>query len=129
MSTRAMPAVDPRPMATPVGTKGRQRSTGSWHRPPAALSQTAEYDRGGAASPAPSVRGGLLQFQLRRLIGEILAQTDLDPNMRASLLRHLALHPEDPGQALFSHLHDVQAPDDLPPFTGDRKPMGQQPEM
>jgi hypothetical protein len=29
MSTRAIPAVDPHPMATPVSTKGRQRSTGS----------------------------------------------------------------------------------------------------
>ncbi|WP_395398565.1 hypothetical protein ACHMXB_12130 [Arthrobacter sp. UC242_113] len=54
-----------------------------------------------------------MQFQLRRLLGEILAQTDLEPHIRASLLRHTALHPENPGLALLSHLQDVHAPDDL----------------
>jgi hypothetical protein len=73
------------------------------------------------------VRGSLLQFQLRRLIEEILAQTDLAPNMRASLLRHWEGYPENPGQALLAHLHDVLAPDDLPPCRAQRKPAAQEP--
>jgi hypothetical protein len=66
-----------------------------------------------AAPSAPPVHGGLLQFQLRRLIAEILAQADLEPHIRASLLRNTALNPENPGLALLDHLHDVHTPDNL----------------
>jgi hypothetical protein len=73
------------------------------------------------------VRGTLLQFQLSRLIGDILAEKDLAPNLRASLLRHSDGYPENPGQALLAHLHDIHAPDDLPPYRARRTPAAQQP--
>ncbi|MBT2547074.1 hypothetical protein [Arthrobacter sp. ISL-65] len=66
--------------------------------------------------------GGLLQFQLTQLIGGILAQQDLDPGIRLALLRHLSQNPGHPEQALLAHLHDVQAPEDLPPFKDCQKP-------
>jgi hypothetical protein len=68
------------------------------------------------APPAPPARGGLLQFQLKRLIREILAEPDLDPNVGASLLSHLVGHPRHPERALLAHLRDVQDPEDLPPY-------------
>ena len=71
----------------------------------------------GADKPVPA-EGGLLQFQLRRLITGILADPDLDPDMYVSLARHLAENPGHPEQALLAHLRDVQDPDDLPPFRG-----------
>jgi hypothetical protein len=80
-----------------------------------------------AQTPAPDApsatptRGGPLQFQLKRLIGEILAEPDLDPDMGASLLHHLAGHPGHPERALLAHLRDVQDPEDLPPSRASRK--------
>jgi hypothetical protein len=82
----------------------------------------AVVDREAAAPSAPPMREGLLQFQLRRLIGEILSQADLEPHIRASLLRHTALHPENPGLALLYLLHDVHAADDLS-ASGRHSPM------
>jgi hypothetical protein len=66
--------------------------------------------------PAGDGTGSLLQFQLRRLIAEILADPDLDPGIYNSLMRHLAEHPRNPEQALLAHLNAVQDRDDLPPF-------------
>lgn len=77
------------------------------------------------AKSAPSAQaepGSLLQFQLQRLIGRILAQRDLDADVRVSLLRHVAEYPEHPEQALLTHLRDVQDQQDLPPFKASRKP-------
>jgi hypothetical protein len=66
--------------------------------------------------PARSMQGGLLQFQLKRLIGELLVQGDLNPDTRASLLRHLAINPDHPELVLLAHLRDIQDPNDLPPY-------------
>lgn len=70
------------------------------------------------ASPARPAVGNLLQFQLRLLVGEILADPGLDPDMHASLLRHLSVHPGRPEAALLAHLREVIDPGELPPFTG-----------
>lgn len=67
------------------------------------------------ALPAQSMPGELLQFQLNCLIREILAQDDLNPDMRASLLRHFAMSPKRPELVLLAHLRDIQDPNDLPP--------------
>lgn len=74
------------------------------------------------ASPGPAGPGGLLQFQLKQLIGAILAQQDLDPGIRRALLEHLSQNPGHPERALLAHLHDIQDPKDLPPFKAGRKP-------
>ncbi|MEN8583174.1 hypothetical protein B1A87_013000 [Arthrobacter sp. KBS0703] len=65
-------------------------------------------------APAPAPCGGLLQFQLNRLIADLLAQPDLDPDTRVSLLVHLVERPGRPEQALVAHLRDIQDPEDLP---------------
>jgi hypothetical protein len=70
--------------------------------------------------PPEAVTGGLLQFQLRRLVDEILADPDLDPGIFDSLVRQLAEHPGNPEQALLAHLRAVQESDDLPPFKACR---------
>lgn len=70
--------------------------------------------------PHGAATGGLLQFQLRRLIDEILADPDLDPGVFDSLVRQLAEHPGNPEQALLAHLGAVQDSDDLPPFKACR---------
>jgi hypothetical protein len=83
-----------------------------------------------AAQPVPSApagRGDLLRFQLKRLVGEILADPDLDPNMYVSLLGHLAKYPGHPEQALLAHLGEVQGQDDLPPYKAGKKPTIQPP--
>ncbi|MBT2551423.1 hypothetical protein [Arthrobacter sp. ISL-65] len=77
---------------------------------------------GHEAPPVGAAQGGLLQFQLRRLINEILADPDLDPDMYFSLLEHLAENPGHPEQALLVHLRDVHDPADLPPCNVRRKP-------
>ena len=64
---------------------------------------------------SPSV-SHLLQFQLPLLIGEILADPGLDPDMCASLLRHLSAHPGRPEVALLAHLREVLDPHELPPM-------------
>ncbi|MBD1542929.1 hypothetical protein G9E11_11845 [Arthrobacter sp. IA7] len=68
------------------------------------------------ATPVGVSSDGLLQFQLQRLIGKILADPDLDPDVYMSLTGHLAANPGHPEMALLAHLHDVQDPDDLPPY-------------
>ena len=75
-----------------------------------------------SAAPVEATQGGLLQFQLRRLISEILADPALDPDMYFSLIEHLAESPGHPEQALLAHLRDVQDPADLPPYNARRKP-------
>ncbi|WP_395405659.1 hypothetical protein ACHMXB_22305 (plasmid) [Arthrobacter sp. UC242_113] len=127
MSTLAIPAVDPRPDATPLSPKERERSTGPHPRTPTPPSPTADQVPEDAAPSAPAARRTLLQFQLGRLIDEILTQTDLEPLVRASLLQHLGAYPEDPGLALLAHLHNVQDPENLPPFQAQtcRKPTTQ----
>jgi hypothetical protein len=89
------------------------------HAPPPAVLGVDE-----PAQPAPveTSQGGLLQFQLKRLINEILADQDLDPEMYVSLIGHLAENPGHPELALLAHLRDVQKPDDLPPYKAHRKP-------
>lgn len=72
--------------------------------------------------PVQAAQGGLLQFQLRRLISQILADPDLDPDMHFSLIEHLAQSPGHPEHALLAHLRDVQDPADLPPYKARRKP-------
>ncbi|MBT2550899.1 hypothetical protein [Arthrobacter sp. ISL-65] len=74
------------------------------------------------APPVGAAHDGLLQFQLRRLINEILADPDLDPDMYFSLLEHLAENPGHPDQALLNYLRDVQDPAELPPYNAGRKP-------
>jgi hypothetical protein len=64
---------------------------------------------------SPSV-SHLLQFQLRMLVGEILADPGLDPDMHASLLRHLSGHPGRPEVAMLAHLREVLDPRELPPM-------------
>ena len=71
-------------------------------------------------APAGAARGGLLQFQLRRLVDEVLADPGLDPGIFDSLVRQLAQHPRNPEQALLAHLRAVQESDDLPPFKACR---------
>jgi hypothetical protein len=67
-------------------------------------------------------RGGLLQFQLQRLIDELLAQPDLDPDTRISLLVHVAENPGCPDEALLAHLRYIQDWEDLPPHKTCRMP-------
>lgn len=43
-----------------------------------------------------------------RLIGEILGDDDLNPEIRLSLLRHISEHPGHPEQAMLAHLHEIQ---------------------
>jgi hypothetical protein len=81
--------------------------------PPALPGQSLPPDEAG--------QGGLLQFQLRRLISGILTDPALDPDMYVSLLGHLAKNPGRPEQALLAHLRDVQSADDLSPWK-TRKP-------
>lgn len=75
----------------------------------------------------PAAREGLLEFQLNRLIGEILAQPGLDPDTRTSLLDHLARNPGQPGQALLAHLNGIHDPDDLPLFKPRERPHKEHP--
>ena len=70
---------------------------------------------GQPARPGAATGSGLLQFQISRLIGDILADPDLDPDMYVSLAGHLAQNPGHPELALLAHLREVQDPDDLPP--------------
>lgn len=67
----------------------------------------------GASSARPEV-GNLLLFQLRLLVGEILADPGLDPGVHASLFRHLSVHPGRPEVALLAHLREVLDPRELP---------------
>ena len=53
-------------------------------------------------------QGGILHRQLMRLIGEILGDDDLNPEIRLSLLRHISEHPGHPEQAMLAHLHEIQ---------------------
>ena len=89
------------------------------HDPPPAV---LGVDQPAQPAPVETSQGGLLQFQLTRLINEILADQDLDPEMYVSLLGHLAENPGHPELALLAHLRDVQNPDDLPPYKAHRKP-------
>ena len=82
------------------------------HAPPPAV---PDVDQSAQPAPVETSQGGLLQFQLTRLINEILADPDLDPEMYVSLLEHLGENPGHPELALLAHLRDVQNPDDLPP--------------
>lgn len=82
------------------------------HAPPPAV---LGVDQPAQPVPVETSQGGLLQFQLTRLINEILADPDLDPEMHGSLLEHLAENPGRPELALLAHLRDVQNADDLPP--------------
>ena len=52
--------------------------------------------------------GGILQRQLMRLIGEILGDEGLKPEVRMQLLRHISEHPGHPEQAMLAHLHEIQ---------------------
>ncbi|MFF2317428.1 hypothetical protein ACFVTE_14300 [Arthrobacter sp. NPDC058097] len=61
-----------------------------------------------------------MQFQLRRLIREILADPTLDPAVYLSLAGHLAADPRNPEQVLLTHLREIQEPADLPPFKACR---------
>lgn len=70
----------------------------------------------------PTGPGLLLGFQLKRLVGEILADPDLNPDIFVSLLGRLAANPGHPEQALLAHLGDVQDPEDLPPYKVRKKP-------
>ncbi|MFE4837923.1 hypothetical protein ACFRAU_24975 [Arthrobacter sp. NPDC056691] len=79
------------------------------------VAPAAPHPRAADDLPAPSMQGSLQRFQLQRLINGILAQDDLIPGMRASLLHHLAVNPERPELALLAHLRDIQDPNDLPP--------------
>jgi hypothetical protein len=75
------------------------------------------------SSPAAGpIQDGLLQFQLGRLINEILDDPDLDPGIYLSLLERLAENPGRPGLALIAHLRDIHDPEDLPPCKSQRKP-------
>jgi hypothetical protein len=71
-------------------------------------------------SPVPPAAVGLLRFQLRLMVSELFADQDLHPDVRASLVRHLAGQPGRPEVALLSHLREVLDPDELVPFTGSR---------
>jgi hypothetical protein len=71
---------------------------------------------------APPGPGALLRFQLNRLVGEIMADPDLDPDLYLSLLGHVAKNHGHPEQALLAHLADVQDPEDLPPFKASKQP-------
>jgi hypothetical protein len=72
------------------------------------------------AGPVPPAAGRLLRFQLRLLVSELLADQDLHPDMRSSLLRHLAGYPGRPEVALLAHLCEVLDPDALGLFIGGR---------
>jgi hypothetical protein len=43
-----------------------------------------------------------------RLIGEILGDEGLKPEVRMQLLRHISEHPGHPEQAMLAHLHEIQ---------------------
>ena len=72
--------------------------------PAAAPDQTRVGHRPAQRAP----RGGILQRQLMRLIGEILSDENLDPATRLQLLRHISEHPGHPEQAMLAHLHEIQ---------------------
>lgn len=69
------------------------------------------------AQPAPAAEPGepgeLLQVQLKCLILDILADPNVDPDTRLSLLRSVTSTPGHPEQALLHHLGHVQDPEDL----------------
>lgn len=81
------------------------------------------------APAARPTKGGLLQFQLKRLIGEILAQGDLDPDLRTSLLWHSVKNPGSPERAMLAHLNAVHDPANLPPYKVCKNPPAQEPDM
>ena len=110
---------------------GCSAPAGSRGQGPPQLSKVRREWSSQPTQPAPvqTSQGGLLQFQLTRLINEILADQDLDPEMYVSLLGHLAENPGHPELALLAHLRDVQDPDDLPPYKARRKPAIQQAEL
>ncbi|MFE4834616.1 hypothetical protein ACFRAU_08035 [Arthrobacter sp. NPDC056691] len=72
------------------------------------------------AHPAPRI--SLLQFQLKRLIDDLLAQPDLDVETRIGLLVHVAENPGRPEHALLAHLRDLLDAEDLPPYEACRRP-------
>jgi hypothetical protein len=57
--------------------------------------------------------GGIIRRQVLRLIGEVLADPDIEEEVRSGLLRHLAEHPGDPELALLAHLNDWQDREDI----------------
>ena len=69
---------------------------------PATVGHTAQ--RG----PEHASRGGILQRQLMRLIGEILGDESLNSEVRLRLLRHIAEHPGHPEQAMLAHLQEIK---------------------
>ncbi|MFE4834775.1 hypothetical protein ACFRAU_08835 [Arthrobacter sp. NPDC056691] len=64
--------------------------------------------RGGHRPAQHAPRGGILQRQLMRLIGEILGDEGLDPETRLSLLRNISEHPGHPERAMLAHLHEMK---------------------
>jgi hypothetical protein len=72
---------------------------------PAAVPDTAQA---GQRPAQRTPQGGILQRQLMRLIGEILGDEGLNPEIRLSLLRHISEHPGHPEQAMLAHLHEIQ---------------------
>jgi hypothetical protein len=108
------------------------RATGPARRPSTASAPTEansvtpyaslkECGRGGDTAlrlgadrkPAPVASGGgIFRGQVLRLIREVLADPDIEEEVRSGLLRHLAGHPRDPGLALLAHLSDWQDRED-----------------
>lgn len=64
--------------------------------------------------PPATAPDGLLRFQLGRLMRDIVADPDLDPDIYLSLIGHLAVNPGRPERALLAHLCDVLDAEDLP---------------
>jgi hypothetical protein len=55
--------------------------------------------------------------------GEHECHEDLNPDVRASLLRHLAISPDRTKLVLLAHLRDIQDPNDMHPIrSGCRRP-------
>ena len=91
---------------------------------PACSPRSAVWGVDKSAGTAYDASGGLLWFQLRRLISEILADRDLEPDMYISLVGHLAENVGNPEGALLAHLRAVQDRDDLPPFNASASRRG-----
>jgi hypothetical protein len=72
--------------------------------------------QGSVSAVRPDGRGSLLRFQLGRLLDEILADRDLDPDVRLSLLEQVRGNPASPEVALLRHLRAIHDPEDLPPL-------------
>lgn len=89
------PTPERRPASQPAG---HPASVPAGHTP----------QRGSERGSQRAPQGGILQRQLMRLIGEILGDEGLTPEVRMSLLRHISEHPGHPEQAMLAHLYEVQ---------------------